>query len=56
MKIEHAALYVNDLEAAKDFFVRYLDAVPNEGYYNPRTDFRSYFLTFGGGRTPRADE
>ena len=29
MKIEHAALYVNDLEAAKDFFVRYLDAVPN---------------------------
>ena len=24
MKIEHIALYVNDLEAAKDFFVRYL--------------------------------
>ena len=23
MKIEHIALYVNDLEAAKDFFVRY---------------------------------
>lgn len=43
MKIEHAALYVNDLETAKDFFVRYLDAVPNEGYHNPRTDFRSYF-------------
>ena len=39
MKIEHAALYVNDLGAAKDFFVRYLDAVPNEGYHNPRTDF-----------------
>ena len=49
MKIEHAALYVNDLEAAKDFFVRYLDAVPNEGYHNPRTDFRSYFLTFADG-------
>ena len=49
MKIEHAALYVNDLEAAKDFFARYLDAVPNEGYHNPRTDFRSYFLTFGEG-------
>ena len=46
MKIEHVALYVNDLEAAKDFFVRYLDAMPNEGYHNPRTDFRSYFLTF----------
>ena len=35
MKIEHVALYVNDLEAAKDFFVRYLDAVPNAGYHNP---------------------
>ena len=31
MKIEHIALYVNDLEAAKDFFVRYFDAVPNGG-------------------------
>ena len=49
MKIEHIALYVNDLEAAKDFFVRYLDAMPNEGYHNPRTDFRSYFLTFADG-------
>ena len=49
MKIEHVALYVNDLEAAKDFFVRYLDAMPNEGYHNPRTDFRSCFLTFGEG-------
>ena len=49
MKIEHIALYVNDLEAAKDFFVRYFDAVPNAGYNNPRTDFRSYFLTFADG-------
>ena len=49
MKIEHIALYVNDLEAAKDFFVRYFDAVPNAGSHNPRTDFRSYFLTFGEG-------
>lgn len=55
MKIEHVALYVNDLEAAKDFFVRYLDAVPNAGYHNPRTDFRSYFH-FRGRRTPGADE
>ena len=49
MKIEHIALYVNDLEAAKDFFVRYFDAVPNGGYHNPRTDVRSYFLTFADG-------
>ena len=46
MRIEHIALYVNDLESAKDFFVKYFDAFPNEGYHNKKTDFRSYFLSF----------
>ena len=49
MKIEHIALYVNDLEGARDFFVRYFGAISNEGYHNTRTDFRSYFLTFEDG-------
>ena len=49
MKIEHIALYVNDLEAARDFFCRYFGAVSNEGYHNKTTDFRSYFLTFSDG-------
>ena len=49
MKIEHIALYVNDLEAAKDFFVKYLDAEPNSGYHNAKTGFRSYFLRFADG-------
>lgn len=46
MKIEHVALYVNDLEKAKSFFIKYFDAKSNEGYHNPKTDFRSYFLSF----------
>lgn len=49
MKIEHIALYVNDLEKARDFFLRYFGARSNSGYHNPRTDFRSYFLTFSDG-------
>ena len=49
MRIEHIALYVNDLEGAKEFFQTYFDATANEGYHNPKTDFRSYFLTFGDG-------
>ena len=49
MKIEHIAIYVNDLEKAKAFFVKYFHAVPNEGYHNKTTDFRSYFLSFGNG-------
>lgn len=49
MEIEHIALYVEDLEAAKAFFIKYFQAEPNAGYHNPKTDFRSYFLTFDGG-------
>lgn len=49
MKIEHIALYVNKLEETKDFFEKYFDASSNEGYYNAKTGFRSYFLSFDDG-------
>ena len=49
MKIEHIAMYVNDLEAARDFFVKYLGGTSNSGYHNKNTDFRSYFITFDDG-------
>lgn len=49
MKIEHIALYVNNLEDARTFFVKYFGAKSNDGYHNPRTNFRSYFLSFDSG-------
>lgn len=49
MRIEHIAMYVNDLEKARDFFIKYFHAVSNEGYHNQTTDFRSYFLRFDDG-------
>ena len=49
MKIEHIALYVNDLESAKSFFTTFFDAKSNDIYHNPKTGFRSYFLTFSDG-------
>ena len=49
MHIEHIAMYVNDLEAAKDFFIKYFHAVSNDGYHNKSTGFRSYFLRFDNG-------
>ena len=49
MKIEHVALYVNDLEAARVFFVTWLNGRSNDGYHNKTTDFRSYFITFDDG-------
>lgn len=49
MNIEHIAMYVNDLEAARDFFVKYFDAEAGALYHNPKTNFRSYFLNFSDG-------
>ncbi len=49
MKIEHVAVYFNDLERGKEFFERYFGATEGELYHNPRTGFSSYFLSFGEG-------
>ena len=49
MKIEHIAMYVEDLEKTKDFFIKYFDAESNSGYHNETTGFKSYFLTFEDG-------
>ena len=49
MLIEHIAMYVSDLEKAREFFVEFFGAVSNEGYHNVKTGFRSYFLSFENG-------
>ncbi len=49
MRIEHIAMYVNDLETARDFFVKYFNGKANDGYHNTKTDFRSYFVSFDDG-------
>lgn len=49
MRIEHIAMYVNNLESTKNFFIEYFNAKSNEGYHNKITNFRSYFLSFDSG-------
>ena len=49
MKIEHIAMYVNNLEEVRDFFVKYLGGNSNAGYHNFSTDFRSFFVSFEDG-------
>ena len=49
MQIDHVAMYVEDLEKTKDFFIKYFDAKAGERYYNPQTEFQSYFLSFDDG-------
>lgn len=49
MKIEHIAMYVNDLEGAKEFFEKYFGARSNKKHHNKTTGFQSYFLSFENG-------
>ena len=46
MKIDHVAMYVWDLEGAKEFFVCFFQAKPNDMYHNPKTGLKTYFLSF----------
>ena len=48
MKITHLAIWVNNLEGMRNFYMHYFDAGSSEGYYNHTKDFQSYFLTFSG--------
>jgi len=49
MKIEHIAMYVNDLEKSKNFFIKYFNAKAGKKYHNLKTGFQSYFLSFEEG-------
>lgn len=49
MRVEHIAIWTNDLERLRDFYERYFGARSCEKYTNPRKRFESYFLTFDSG-------
>lgn len=49
MKLEHIALYVEDLETMKDFYCRHFNATHDQKYHNPRTGLQTYFLSFDEG-------
>ncbi len=49
MRLEHVALYVEDLEAMRAFYCEHLGATSNAKYHNLKTGFQSYFLSFEDG-------
>lgn len=51
MNIDHIAIWVDDLERMREFYVTYFQMVSNEKYMNPKKGFTSYFLTFGESKT-----
>ncbi len=49
MKLEHVAIWTQNLEQLKDYYIKYFGAIPNEKYVNRSKDFESYFLEFESG-------
>jgi lactoylglutathione lyase len=49
MRIEHIAIWTNQLEVQKAFYETYFSARAGQKYTNPKTHFESYFLTFASG-------
>lgn len=49
MRIEHAALWVSDLERLRAFYGTHFGAAAGPKYANPVKEFESYFLTFPSG-------
>lgn len=52
MKIEHIAIWADDIEVMRQFYITYFDVICGEKYFNPRSQYSSYFITFpdGGAR------
>lgn len=49
MKLEHVAVWVDDIELMREFYLKYLNVSCNDKYVNPTKNYTSYFLTFNEG-------
>ena len=62
MKIEHLAIWVQDLEKMRSFYRTYFGAEAGQKYFNTKKNFESYFLHFKEGcrielmRVPQVNE
>ena len=51
MNIDHIALYCRDLKGMREFFEKYFEGKANNLYHNPRTNLRTYIITFPDGQS-----
>lgn len=51
MKIEHIAIWAEDIDSLCGFYVKYFGTSASAKYHNPKRDFTSCFLSFGDSET-----
>lgn len=49
MKIDHIAIWAEDTELLRKFYMRYFNMSCNDKYVNLKKNFSSYFLSFDDG-------
>lgn len=49
MKLDHLAIWTEEIEKMSLFYTTYFDCTRNEKYYNPQKKYTSYFLSFKDG-------
>lgn len=49
MIVDHVAIWTNQLENLKNYYVKYFNGRANEKYTNREKHFESYFVTFDAG-------
>lgn len=51
MKIDHIAIWAEDIELLREFYMKYFNMSCNDKYVNTKKNFSSYFLSFEDGGT-----
>ena len=49
MRLNHVALWADDIESVRLFYMKYFGALCNDRYVNESKKFTSYFLSFDEG-------
>ena len=49
MKLEHIAIWTDNVELLRNYYVSFFEGQSNEMYINPKTQFQSYFISFESG-------
>ncbi len=49
MTLEHVAIWTNNLEELKDFYIKHFHGNANDKYTNHQKQFQSYFIRFQSG-------
>lgn len=47
MRIDHLAIWCDDIEVMRSFYITYFDTTSNAMYHNSTKKYTSYFLSFG---------